>query len=504
MMHVASTTAAATVLVAAAALLPASARASGVVLWACHGPGGGALGDAPFLSGAAGDGLASTYGRGCEGPSGTGGLQATFSQPDPAGGSAASWQLPVPTGVTLQSLRFARATTGFGPTPVSGDPQSYEAGTSTTTIESASLESSDPPLSGEVSVAPIAGEYVNFSVGCALAESESCASPPPPNGTVGVQISSIALGVQDSTPPTGEVAGVQSPVAGGATEQLLLDASDTGLGLATAEATLDGHTVTVVRLGSGACPERPSPSATIDLPYDTGCPQSVSAIPLAVDTGPVGSHELRVSVTDAAGNTTTLLDRTIAVENQPTSPGSDTITLGVGGARPGNGNGNGNGTGKGKGKGKGGVRGSSSSASACLSPLLTMKLASKPLRYVKVKKRRIPLLRARHNYTYRGKLTCLLNGHRVSARIGTVLHVFYKIGRHPAKRSGRGTMTVHKATRKGNLRAILGYSYTSSRTIIFRYHPSKSVLVQVKIPIRVAGGHSKRHGHPTRKRGPGL
>ena len=309
-----------------------------------------------------------------------------------------------------------------------------------------------------------------------------------------------ALGAPDTTPPAGAVGGVRSPASG--TLALRVDASDEGSGLASVEASLDGGPPVYVRLGAGSCPEHPAPGS--EAPAGAECPESVSGVPISLDTRAVADGErlLRVTVTDGAGNTATLLDEEIVVRNAAPSGGGlvATVTVGVGGEGPGAGN---KGNGNGSGNGEGGVLGSSSGAGACLSPQLTMKLASKPLRYVKVKKRRVPLLRARRNYVYRGKLTCLLNGRRVSARIGTVLHVFYRIGRHPAKRSGRGTMTVHKATRKGNLTAILGYSYTSSRTILFRYDPSKSVLVQVKIPIRIAHGHSLRRGHSKKKRGLG-
>jgi hypothetical protein len=115
-----------------------------------------------------------------------------------------------------------------------------------------------------------------------------------------------------------------------------------------------------------------------------------------------------------------------------------------------------------------------------------MKLTSKPLRYAKVGKRRVPVLLARRHYVFRGRLTCLLHNHRVSAPTGIVLRALYKIGRHTHYASGRGTMTVHG----GQLRAIL--SYYSSRTIIFRYEPGNGEFAQVTIPVEVARGHPKR------------
>jgi len=292
---------------------------------------------------------------------------------------------------------------------------------------------------------------------------------PRAQATVPVKLASATLGVSDSAPAAGTVGGVRNPVEVGSTLSLTIDASDPSSGLVRAEAAIGGNTATV-----SLCP----PGGE--------CPESVSNVSLSIGVGGEGSHELRVSVTDAAGNTTTLVDRTIEVQS-PAQSGPNTITIGIGSQPPSSQPPGGQPPFS---EPAGGVAGSTASGAAvtCRSPMLTMRLLSKPLRYTKVKKRLIPVLRARRNYTYRGRLTCLLGGRRVSAPTGTVVHVFYKVGRRPARRSGRGTMTVHK----GNLTAILGYSYTSARTIIFRYGPINGELVQVKIPIEIARAHPKR------------
>lgn len=476
--------AAAIALIAAAVVVPGPARASGsVVLWACHSGHGEALGTAPLVATASRGGRVGTYERGCEGPAGTGGLDATFSTPDPEGGSVASWQLFMPASVALESLRIARSTTGFDGTSVSGDPQVYEAATSSgEVVEHAALDEpgKDEPLSGELVAPSVTGRYVSVSVSCALLGGESCAAPP--SGVVGVYVSSLALGVLDEAPPTGAVEGVRGPVEPGESLQLLLYANDRGLGLANAEASIDGHTVAFVRLGTGACPEHPSSTATIELPLGaTGCPESVLKVPLSVPVGGPGSYQLRVSVTDAAGNETTLVDETIVVESAQL-PSSNTVTIGIGSQGS-------------PSSAAGSVLGSSSSGAvvACQLPMLTMKLVSKPLRYAKVGKQRVPVLLAGRRYVYRGALTCLVNNHRVSAPTGTVVHVLDEVGGRLLK-SGRGTMTVHK----GALRAILGY--TSARTIIFRYGPIDGELVQVKLPIEIGskGAKTNKKGRATR------
>ncbi|HXP99356.1 MAG TPA: hypothetical protein VN845_04740, partial [Solirubrobacteraceae bacterium] len=226
--------------------------------------------------------------------------------------------------------------------------------------------------------------------------------------------------------------------------------------------------------------ERPASSATIDLPLgNDGCPNNVSNVALRVPVGGIGTHSLQVRVTDAAGTTTTLEERTIDVQDPPQS-GPSTVTIAVG-----------NQGSPGSSSAAGGVLGSSSSSTpggkpaVCQLPELSMKLTSKPLRWVKIDKRRVPVLRSRHRYVFRGRLTCMVDNHRVSAPTGIVLQVLYKIGRHIYYASGRGTLTVHR----GQLQAILGY--VSSRTIIFRYKPGNGEFAQVNIPIEIA------HGHPS-------
>ncbi len=94
----------------------------------------------------------------------------------------------------------------------------------------------------------------------------------------------------DDTPPFGGVSGVQSPVAGALT--LLLDASDTGLGLANAEASLDERNPAFVRLGTGLCPERPVANPSFEIPVGE-CPETVAHVPLSLNTTvyPDGAHQ---------------------------------------------------------------------------------------------------------------------------------------------------------------------------------------------------------------------
>jgi hypothetical protein len=280
----------------------------------------------------------------------------------------------------------------------------------------------------------------------------------------------------DGSPPSGALAGLRSPAS--STLQLLLYASDSGVGLANAEATLDDQSA-FARLGTGSCPEHPSPGSSAEPPPGE-CPASVSAVPLALDTGSVadGSHQLTVRVTDAAANTATLVDRTIAVRNAVPVTGSvASVTIGVASKSAGD---------SGGGGGKGGGR------PPCRQPKLRMRLAQRPL--WRTRPGRLPVLRFRRLHLYRGHLSCILDGKRVSAPDGARVEIFYRIWRR-SFRKRRGPITVKKGAigvRDGRLQVRLGF--LSGRTIIFRYRSPGGGEARSKLRIAIARTDPPRQG----------
>lgn len=468
-----------------------SASAGEATLWACHGPGGQALGTQPLVASTFGDGVISSYGSGCAAPVtaiGDGGLRAAFTRPDPAGGSQAFWRFDVPAGVTLEAARLVRRTSGFGGTPVAGGGQSYVTQSSDGPLETASVEdSSDVALDGVLTADPASGGYVRFGVQCAGAALERCTAPTA--DPLGVDVGAIALRVRDDDPPRGAVGGVSSPAAG--TLALSLFANDAGLGLASAQATLDGTVVALADLGGASCAELSAQDSTIDLPADAACPASVSGVVLAVDTTRVaadGAHELRVLVRDAAGNETTVADETITVRNAaPQTSSQAVLTLGTGavaggggsgsgaggaGAGAGGGSGTGAGAGSGGGAGAGGA-GVSTAGPACRVPRLSMMLRSKPLRTF----RGVPVLDKRLAYRYSGRLTCLVAGRRAAAPTGTVVEILSIVHGRIASDGG---VTVR---RRGVVSVLLRYGI--SRIVRFRHRSVDGSVARVSIKIAV-------------------
>jgi hypothetical protein len=279
--------------------------------------------------------------------------------------------------------------------------------------------------------------------------------------TVTFRSSSIALGVRDST-PGGAVGGVQSPAETGSTLSLTINASDAGSGLTNAQASIGGNT------------------ASVNLCSQSPCPEAVSNIPLSIDVGGTGSHVLLVTVTDADGNTGTLLEAPIEVLD-PVPFGSNTVTVGISATHEGS-----------------PVESPEEESThkhplkeppprvppVCPSPMLEMRLASKPLGYTH---KGVPVLRRGRRYRFTGRLTCLHGHRRTSAPDGTPVRVRYKMGRRTFT-AEHGTMLVNG----GSLSEL--FEFKSARTIVFRYNQAGGEDVEVRIPIEIA----RQYHHPAR------
>lgn len=460
------------------AQLPSAAHAGEATLWACHGPGGQALGVAGLAPEAAGDGEAVTFGTGCDAPAsalGQGGVRAAMTSEAPAAGSVAAWTLELPADVALTGLRATRRTTGFGGAPVPGGGLRYAATTTGGTIEAHSVEDgTNVPLDGTL-VTGASGAAIRFAVACMPMLAGSCSGP---GATpTAVDIGAIGAVVRDDAPPAGAVGGIVSPAAG--TLSLSLRATDAGLGLAEARVLVDGQLVAVTDIGGAACAELSPVDTTIDVRAGAACPARADDVPLAVATTglPDGEHRLQVLVRDVAGNTTAAADEMIVVANtRPTRSASAVLDLGGGGSVPASTGGTGTSGGGATGAGETGGR---PGTVACARPRLTMALRQRPLR----RSRGIPVLRRGGRYRFSGRLTCVVGGRRVSAPRDTVVEILNVIGRRTLRKSG----TTVRA--RGEVTAIL--AYRSSRLIRFRFRSADGNVAQVSIRIVVSRRSSR-------------
>lgn len=290
------------------------------------------------------------------------------------------------------------------------------------------------------------------------------------------------VGAPDRTAPTGTVSGVRSPVEAGSTLNLTIDAYDAGSGLESAEAAIDGNTATV---------------ALCTIAPGGECPKSASNVPLAIDVGGEGSHELVVTVSDAAGDTATLVEEAIEVRGmRPPSGASVVIAVGIAGGghgppegpppkeRPGHG-----------GRPERGVLSSKEGAApACRAPMLSMRLASRPLGYAA---HHVPVLRRGGRYLFAGRLTCRRGARRVSAPDGTPVRVRRLIG-GCGLRLWRCTLIPPASvirTRHGRLRARVRIAGPGA--VIFEYRPpgGESVRVRLRVAVAPQGECPRRGGH---------
>jgi len=175
------------------------------------------------------------------------------------------------------------------------------------------------------------GSQISVNVGCATGQgnAECGAGFGDPSGYAAViYLYAADLTLEQSAPPSvssvgGELA--TAPVVSG-TSDVAFSASDPGSGVYEAVFSVDGLVVqrTVLNGDGGRCRSvgqggAASPPAFL---YVQPCPAQVNA-DVAFDTAKLsdGAHHLVVSVTDAAGNAATVVDRNITVDNSvPAGP----------------------------------------------------------------------------------------------------------------------------------------------------------------------------------------
>jgi hypothetical protein len=259
---------------------PACARANDVMLWACHGPDGRQLPVSYDAARSAGAFVTLTSSVPCQTANDT--ISLGFQNTSPPEGSFASLRItPPPGSAAIEGVWLGRRVTGPG----------YFARTSTTELES--LDGAGT-LDGVFSKAAT-GTWVEFGVRCASAGCDM-------TGT-GLDFHFLALNVRDDARPTFGVTQIPAYAAGVA--NVLVDARDSGIGLATATATLAGVPMASIPLGQANCSELSPGDATVDLPLFDDCPAN-KRVTLALDSTLVGdgTHRLEVTVTDGAGNAT--------------------------------------------------------------------------------------------------------------------------------------------------------------------------------------------------------
>ncbi|MBE2320333.1 hypothetical protein DVA67_030495 [Solirubrobacter sp. CPCC 204708] len=435
---------------AVAGVAAPAANAGDVWLWVCQGPEGQPLPQTGDRASRAGGDAAANR---CGDASG----RALTARP--ASGRA-GWSFSVPSPTTLRSVKLNRNVSLT-------EGQRYQLLVGDTPLETAA------PVNGAAAY-DATGSRVAFDVQCVATR---CDTPG------GAEVSSLAMRVSDTAAPTGAVAGWRNPASGAM--KMEVSAIDNGVGLKEAVLAVDGVEKGRATFGGPdpACKDLSSDPASVDLAYGlvgqndvdfqpVGCitrgrvelnldttslPESFTAADLRVIT---------VTVTDHAGNATTVMTRGTEVINRQLIENIPQRSLVIGSSftdplipQPGSPG--------------GGVQGAqASSPGTCANPALTMVLDQPPLRTT----RGVIVLRRNKRYRFAGRLTCTVGGVRRSAPKRTRIDIRTTIG-------GRTRNATARTGERGAVRAFLRAS--RSGAVVFRYTSPGGKRSQVTIRFRV-------------------
>ena len=304
----------------------------------------------------------------------------------PAETDKATWTFEAPVGESISAASLMRA----GETvPLTKPETAYtfwlagvaDSGPETEVIEECGAKkcphegSFAEPLAAEnrviVPQTALGSRYLYLNVSCGSLVASCAASEAGKTGyaaTIELFAADLTLS-DDESPVVSAVGGglAESPTVSG-TSDVAFQASDAGSGVYEVVFRVDGNVVSTVvpEEEGGRC--RDVGGTSDGLPaflYTQPCPDALS-VDLPFDTSGLsnGAHHLVVSVLDAAGNATPVLDREVTVANAA-APGSG--TGGTGGSGPGGSNSGGSGSGGsggGASTGAAGAGGSGASAAA--------------------------------------------------------------------------------------------------------------------------------------------
>jgi hypothetical protein len=260
----------------------------------------------------------------------------------------ATWTFTPPSGETLASATLNRAgdaeggavagaTYEFwfaGPMQAEGFGECVYVGGCTKQVGETNPRSSANSLS-----VPLAnlGQALYVNASCVGQATYKCPNKGDGKGYAAVvYLYAADLTLEQSAQPVVENVGGELKTAAtlSGTQDLSFEATDPGSGVYQAVFTLDGTEVGRTLLGENGGRCRDVGQTTDGLPgflYLQPCAATLSAdVPFDTAAFPDGSHHLVVSVTDAAGNASVALDRTVDFANHPAvqQPGGGGQTVG--------------------------------------------------------------------------------------------------------------------------------------------------------------------------------
>jgi hypothetical protein len=318
---------------AAAAIMAASgaanARAGTWIQVACVNPNGSAAPSEGWTTGSSGGGapIASVQ---C-GPGTPMSAELSSLAPAPAGAEAHLIYQP-PAGSTLEggTVTTTLEASGTGPSlNSSGYAGLYEPDFSSSFYQCATVypcNGSADTFSGALALPSDRGGYLGVKAGCTSGNGTACNLNPQGGTYARAEIASAQLLLSNAVSPTGsgfQGSALQGRVRG--TGHVVFTAAEpSGPGIYQVTVGLDGHAVFAATPNSngGTCvPVGSGPGGALMFDYQQPCLTSeVVDVPVPTTGFPDGTHELTITVADAAGNTSTVLDQTITTSNPQTTP----------------------------------------------------------------------------------------------------------------------------------------------------------------------------------------
>jgi hypothetical protein len=457
------------------ALSASAASANEAWVWACHGPNGGSI--ATPMDPASSTGASASVNCGDDGP----GASLRLTAGEPVAGTRADVRITLPTGVTTKKLVIYR-NAGAG-----GAGVHYRVSQINTNGDTPPREVEQQILDRPLAGLPAAPDEIPFTGSGTLRVSLICTQEPTCAAPAAIDIVKVGVLVDDSSAPSGGV-NRSSPV--NSVTEFTASPTEYGVGFSHVVAMIatsasDAAVIRSKSLTIGECADLSPGVGTIDLPLDpkscvTGRGTAsfladkkddgtVISVKDALDSSalPEGNYFRRVVVYDAAGNAADLIG-SVWEQFEVWHPvlGSPTAELSIGSSpnpdqpqtnpnqnpntQPGN------------------------TAGTCRSPRLSVSLGQKPLRVSKS----VVVLQYGKRYRFEGRLTCVVNGRRISAPKRTKVELLNKVGKKTVAKSGPRIAT------KGRFKISLKYP-KGSRTLIFRFTNADKQRSQVSIKIKV-------------------
>jgi hypothetical protein len=244
--------------------------------------------------------------------------------------SGPEWVFTTPSGSTIAGGKLVAALTAAHGQSWLGTPQAtYDAADVLVNCQY-NLSCGSTGASGTYTITKAGGTHI-YAIAECVGPYEGATSCPAVGGvdaSVAVHAADITL-FNDATPAASNIAGTLLAGAARGTAELTLTATDTqGPGVYSVTVEADGSVLynSTPDDNGGRCLPIGSSEGTLMFLHLQPCKQQESvAMPVDTTSLPDGTHSLKITLTDAAGNTSIVYDATVSTQNAPANSSPPTL-----------------------------------------------------------------------------------------------------------------------------------------------------------------------------------